>query len=236
MPDPVVSFTSAPFASQFATCAELLVNATAAPWEGLWIPSMWCRDASIEVTGSMSTMSISLLSTNQISEPLNQFTATIGGTVTSGDIVTLQAINANLPGGSAQVQYTVGASDTTSTIAAALAAMANASSGFQGAGISAQAAAAVITLNYPSVWPGPAGTNTASYGQRYGNWTTFSGSSNGTETVTVAGVTTPGSANGSAITALGLSGVVTPCRWLRARLTTLTGAGATISAMFNGLS
>lgn len=236
MPDPVVSFASAPFASQFATQAELILNASAAPFEGLWVPSLWCRDGSIEVVGSMSSMSLTLLGTNQISEPLNQFTATVGGTVATGDQITFTATNANLPGGGAVVKYTTVAGDTTSTIAAALAALVNASTEFVGAAITAQAVGAVITLSFPSVWPGQPATNSSSYGQRYGNWTTFSGSSTGAETVTVAGVTTPGSANGSAITTLGLTALTTPCRWLRARLTTLTGTLAVISANFHGLA
>lgn len=236
MPDQLVSFTSAPFASQFATQAELISNAAAAPYEGLWVPSLWINLGSIEVVGSMSTLSISLLGTNQISEPLNQFTATVGGTVAAGDVVTLTAANANLPGGGAKVEYTTVAGDTTSTIAAALAALVNASTELVGAGISAEAAGSAITLSYPSVWPGPAATNSASYGQRYGNWTTFAGSSTGAETVTVAGVTAPGSTIGSAITALGLTTFNAACRWLRARVTTLTGTSALISANLSGIS
>ncbi|HTI81751.1 MAG TPA: hypothetical protein VL614_14985 [Acetobacteraceae bacterium] len=237
MADPAVAFVAGKFGSPFDIGLQLLDNASVATTEGLWLPSRFAKTASVEVSGSMSTMSVSLLGTNQLAEPLNQMTLTIGGTITAGDVVTAKASNGNLPGGSASVSYTVAAGDTTTTIGAALSALMNASQGMTAIGLTAQAAAGVITASFPSIFAND-GTNASGYATGMGpaNITTFSGSVSGaaTETVTVAGVTTIGSAVGSAITALGLTQLTVLPRWIRARLTTLTGAAAFINATLCG--
>lgn len=237
MANPAVAFVAGKFGSPFDIGLQLLDNASVAPTEGLWLPARFAKTGSIELAGSMSTVSVSLLGTNQLADPLNQMALTVGGTITTGDIVTIKATNTNLPGGSASVAYTVVGGDTTTTIGAALSALMNASLGMTAIGVTAQAAAGVITASFPSIFAND-GTNGSNYATGAGpaNITTFTASVSGaaTETVTVAGVTTIGSAVGSAITALGLTQITVLPRWIRARLTTLTGTAAFINATFCG--
>lgn len=238
MPNPAAAFVGGKFGGPFDIGLQLLDNATAATTEGLWLPTQFAKVGTVELAGSMSTVSVSLVGTNQLLAPLNQYTLTIASTVATGDVITVKATNSNILGGSASVSYTTIAGDTTTTIAAGLAALINASAGTRGmaaAGITASSTAAVITVSFPSVFPN-AGTENYNYATNVGagNITTFAGTSTGSETVTVAGVTTIGSAIGSAITALGLTSITLLTRWTRARMTTLTGANAFINATFCG--
>ena len=141
--------------------------------------------------------------------------------------------NSNIPGGTASVFYLTTGTDTANTVAAALAALMATSPGMIASGVVPSVAAAVITAQYPSIFPQASGP-VPQYGANYGNMLTFSGSSTGAETVTVAGVTTIGSAIGSAITALGITALTILPRWIRARMTTLTGGSAFINATFCG--
>ena len=237
--DPAYAWTEAPANGPAVLNAALLDNAATATTEGLWMPTGFGKSGSVEIAGSMSTVSVSLLGTNQIAEPLNEFTLTLGGSATATDTVTVELDNPNIAGGKATVTYTVAVSDTLTIIAAALAALIAQNTGFQGAGVVAQSVVAVITVSFPTIYPRGA-NDTPSYGTLFANQCTFSGSSlasgggAGSETVTVAGVTTLGSAIGSAITALGITALTIVPRWLRARMTTLTGSGAFINANFNG--
>ena len=77
-------------------------------------------------------------------------TATIGGSSTAGDAIALTATSAGVSGSPVTVTYTVKNGDTTTTMAAALAALVNANTALTNAGISAAAAAAVVTLTYPT--------------------------------------------------------------------------------------
>ena len=236
MANPAKAFTAGNFGSPYDIGLQLLDHATAAGTEGLWLPTSTAKEGSIEVSGSMSTLSISILGTNQLPEPLNQFTATVGGSATSGNVVTLDAVNSNIPGGAASVSYVVSSTDTLAAIAAALAALVNTTNGqatMASCGITAQAVSTAITLSFPSIWPA-ANTESYPYGTARSNATVFSGSSNGTETITIAPVTTLGSVIGGAITALGIYEVPMLPRWMRARLTTLTGSGAFIDSTFAG--
>lgn len=98
--------------------------------------------------------------------------ATIGGTITAGNTVTLTVTHGLLPGGSLSVTYTVLSTDTVDTIAEALAGLINDSAAAQGANLRADSAAAVVTLR----WNGPVG-----------NFAVLSESTSGgaTETVTL---------------------------------------------------
>ncbi|MBK8221888.1 MAG: hypothetical protein IPK73_12760 [Candidatus Obscuribacter sp.] len=84
--------------------------------------------------------------------------ATIGGTVTAGDVLTLTAFDAGLAGGQKSVNYTVLGTDTLTSIAAGLTAAVNGDSALAAVGITATAAGAVITLKSTSV-------NVTTYGQ-----------------------------------------------------------------------
>lgn len=76
--------------------------------------------------------------------------ATIGGTITVGDTLTLIATSTALTGSPIQVTYTVKAGDTTTTIATALAAAVNTQPVLVAAGVYASSTNAVITLYWPS--------------------------------------------------------------------------------------
>lgn len=236
MADPLIGYDFAPINGPFATSAWLMEGVTAVA-EGLWVPTKYMKNASVEISGSMTTMSLAIVGSNQLPEPPNQVTLTIGGSVTVGDTVTVVVNNKNIPaGGSASVSYTTIGGDTTSTVAAALATRLSASLPIIACGIEVNnIAAAVITVQFPSVWPN-AGLTGGSYNAAFQNVTTFSGSSSGaaTETVTAAAVTTIGTAIGSAVTALGFVSLSLVPRWMKARLTTLTGGGATINAAVAG--
>ena len=233
MNDPAVAVTAPKFGAPFDVALQLLDNATVATTEGLWLPARFVKNGSVEVAGSMSTLSVQLLGTNQFNEPMNAFTLTVGGTVATGHTVTVTMTNSNIPGGTASVFYLTTGTDTANTVAAALAALMATSPGMIASGVVPSVAAAVITAQYPSIFPQASGP-VPQYGANDGNMLTFSGSSTGAETVTVAGVTTIGSAIGSAITALGITALTILPRWIRARMTTLTGGSAFINATFCG--
>jgi RHS repeat-associated protein len=97
--------------------------------------------------------------------------ATIGGTVTVGNVLTLTAHDALLTGGLEAVTYTVKTGDTLTTIAAGLAAAVNADTKLAAVGIIAYSSLSVISLSTAK-----------------GNTTTFTESTSGgsTETITVA--------------------------------------------------
>lgn len=93
--------------------------------------------------------------------------ATIGGTVTTGDVTSITIDNAALPGGEKTISYTSVAGNTTTTIATALKNAINADTNLQAIGLTADSSGAVITL------------------QTYTNYTA-SVSGSATETVTLA--------------------------------------------------
>lgn len=72
--------------------------------------------------------------------------ATIGGTVTTSDVISLIATSSAITGSPVTVSYTAGAGDTLTTIATGLAAAVNANAALKAAGIYAQSAAAVVSL------------------------------------------------------------------------------------------
>lgn len=95
--------------------------------------------------------------------------ATIGGTVTTGNVVTLTANDAGLPGGQQSVNYTVIGGDTLTSIAIGLAAAVNANSNLAAIGIVGYSNGPVVSV---STSPG--------------NTTTFSGSVNMGATVSIS--------------------------------------------------
>lgn len=175
-----------------------------------------------------------MLGSNALDDPLNQLTLTVGGTVATGHVITGTLTSSNIPGGSATVSYTTNGTDTATTVATALTAALAASVGARELGLSFSSAAAVITTQFPSIVPQAEGSSVGSvpaYGQNQGNILSFSFSSTGSETVAVAGVV-DGNTIGSAITSLGITALSVVPRWIRARLTSLTGT--VINAAFSG--
>ena len=96
--------------------------------------------------------------------------ATIGGSKTTGNTLTITVHDAGLSGGQKSKTYTVLSGDTLATIAAGLAALINGDSALQTIGVSASSASTLITLTSTSV-----------------NVTTYSESTSGgaTETITL---------------------------------------------------
>jgi len=226
---PVSEYQSAPFGGPFGIRARLLDAVAATPVEGLWIPSGWAKTGSIEAFGSISTLEIDVFGTNALGWPLNTYTATIGGTSTPGDLVGLDFINPNLPNGSKTLTHTVVSGDSLTSIAAALVTKINADAGMQAVQITATNLAGAITIQFPSaVFPGtPSSPPNA-------NTTLLTGvlNSGANESVTIAAGT-----DGvllAPITELGLTQVSITTAYIKARLKTLTGGGAVVSAIYNG--
>ena len=96
--------------------------------------------------------------------------ATIGGSKTTGDVVTITVHDAGLSGGQKSKSYTVLSGDTLTSIAAALTSAINADTDLQGIGVSATSSGTAITMLSTS-------TNVTSY--------TESTSGGATETITL---------------------------------------------------
>jgi flagellar hook protein FlgE len=122
----------------------------------------------------------------------NSETASIGGTVSAGDVMNFTVNNAMLPGGTETVSYTVLPTDTQATISGALAAAVNSDANLQAAGITASSSGAAMTVLTPTALPGP-----TTYGQSVTaaaseTVTTAAGTPYTTETGTFTGAATPG--------------------------------------------
>lgn len=206
--------------------AVLLDNIAAVPYEGIWVPWLFTKQGSLELSGTISTLSCQLYGSNSLS-PLNSYQITVGGTLTIGDV--LSAVFTT-PSGTVTAVYTTAAGNTTTNMAAGLAAFINTSMSFAALGFTASSAGAVLTVFWPSVAPPPVvpyTTSSTATAQVVTVATSVVGSA--TETMTVAaGV--GGSALGSAITALGMTQFTYTARWLKIRLTTLTGGSVTAIA------
>jgi hypothetical protein len=233
MVDQLVQYTAGPFASPFAIAALLADSIVAAnlPYEGLWVPVKFAKAASIELSGSISTLALDIWATNQFN-PLNTYTVTVGGSETDGDMLNLIFTNPLLPNGSETVTLTTSGGESTTAIAAALAAGVNADQNLAVLGFRATSAAAVVTILWPSL-PGFA-INTEEGSPPVGSTTILTTSKSGgaTETLTVAVGADGEKLNGTSITALGLTNYTSsmPVGYIKTRIGTLTGTGANITA------
>lgn len=229
-PVPVLQSTPAPNVGPASYDAQLA--AVTSVGEGVWILSAFAKAASVEVGGTFSALSIQLLGSNSPSEPINQYTMTVGGTVTTSDVLTLTFANPNLPAGTKAVAYTTIGGDTTTTIATALTAAINADTSLQRLGLLATSVGAVVTITYPNGYVGgqeggspsdPASQNT----------TIVTASKNGgaSETLTVANASV-GQNVGAAITAVGFTQLAILPKWIKAVVNTFTGTN--VLANFHG--
>ena len=211
--------------------AMLLDGATTAPNEGLWVPVEFAKQASVEVFGtSISGMSLQLYGTN-IVDPLNGQTLTIGGTVAAAHTITVTVFNPNLNRGQEVVTYgPTSGGDTATTVAAGIAAAINNDLNLAALGIRATSLVAVVSVTYPSVSASSAVASTSSIG--FGNWTSFTGTSNGAETVTVANLVN-GQTIGAAVTTQSLITIGMNVRNIKARLNSL--AAGTVNAQIQGV-
>lgn len=230
-PNPAWEFRQAPYNGPFDIAAQLLRNITAAPVEGLWVDSAFAKVQSIETAGNASAFNIDLYGSNAPAMPLNQYTATVGGSATSTDVLNLAFANGNLPLGTKTVSYTVRGGDTLNSIAAALAAAINADTDLGPLGITAAAASAVVTVSYPSVPPNAVPPTPSIPPPSNATALTSSLSGGATETLTIAAGT-----NGTKLVSLsaplGFTQLGLLPRWVTARLTSMTGT--IISANWHG--
>jgi hypothetical protein len=235
---PLIGYDSLPFAGPFGLRAQLLSSVTAAPFEGLWTPVAGAKIGSIEANGTISTLEIDIYGTNAPAGfPSNTYTVTVGGSATQNDVVGLTFTNPLLPGGAESVSYTVGATPSLTTVAAGLVAAILADTNLSALGFAASNLAGVITVTWPSIAP-----QTSAGGDQYGTpsspamgsltgiSTTLSGGASETLTVTAG---TDGYLL-TKITALGFTALTLPMRYIKARLVSLSGGSATISAAYNG--
>src|ERR1700693_4226395 len=143
------------FNGPFSIDARLADAISAAGFEGLWTPCGPAKIASLEVGGVFSALTMNVFATNGPDMPLNTYTITVGGTVTTSDPLTLNFANPNLPGGTAPAAYTAIGGDTTTTIATGLAAAINASTALKGVQIGATSNGSLVTIQFPSAVPAP---------------------------------------------------------------------------------
>lgn len=235
MVDSPINFLSAPFSGPFAIGCGLITNGKVVNQEGLWLPTGWAKSGSISVEGSMSTLSLQVYGSNLLAQPLNQYTVTVSGSIVAADTIGIVFTNPNLPGaGTYQVNSrALTGGDTLTTAAAALALAINMDTTLAPLGFIATSAAAVITIQYPSAPQNqqtpqtplnPPSNQTSIAGAKTGS---------GSEAFAIA-VGTNGNTIGSAITTLSIVTITNLPRWMTARITTLTGAGANITADFSG--
>ena len=118
-------------------------------------------------------------------------TATIGGTITADDVVSIKVVDAGLPGGQLTISHTVILADTSDTIATALGALINASSALAAIGVTATVLTDVVSIKSTSA-------NKTTYIE------TVTGSA--TETVTMGGGPTELCAQGGANQGIVLKG------------------------------
>jgi hypothetical protein len=103
-------------------------------------PTNYPSASAASVSGA--TESISMAMNSNVNQQ-----AVIGGTKTTGDVLTIGVNDSGLTGGSASVTYTVASSDTLAAITSGLAAAVNASTSLQAIGVSASASSTILTLN-----------------------------------------------------------------------------------------
>lgn len=236
---PLYAPEEAPFNGPQSLFAPLLSGALAAqvPFEGLWVPTNFLKYASVDVNGPAGSFSLSLLGSNSQVWPMNTYTVTVGGTITNLDVATLTFTAALLNTGTEAVHYNIVTADTTTTIAAGLAAAINADAALKALGITATSAAAIITVNWPSAAPvSQPGQQSSPTNPPFANSVSIAGSVTGgaTETLTV-GLGTDGDTLAT-ITAVGMTAISPwPCRWVKARVTTLATSN-TINANLHGVA
>jgi hypothetical protein len=145
-------------------------------------PTNYPSASAASVGGATETLSLAM------SKNVNQ-QALIGGTKTTGDVLTIGVNDVGLAGGASTVSYTVLSSDTLTTITSGLAAAVNASASLQAIGVSAAASSTILTLksNSPNVTSYNQGTNSGT------TETILVGlNPNGTEPIAIGGTKTTG--------------------------------------------
>jgi hypothetical protein len=223
----LVDYQSAPYNGPFSISAALLTGVAAAPYEGLWVPIQWAKSGSIELSGTFSAIDVDLYVSNAEQAPANQYVATLGGSATEADHVGITFTSPLISGGKT-VSYTVANGNDLTAIGAGLAAAINADTTLAALGITAGAASGVVTVSWPSTSPteGAGQFSSPSSPSQANDLSLASALSAGaTETITFT-TGTSGLKLGSTISAAGLTSIATSYRWIKARLTSMTGSSA----------
>lgn len=227
-PTSLLTFDSPAFGGPFGINAPLFTDIAAVPYEGLWTPLIGAKSASLEINGSMSTLSVQLYGSN-VQSPLNGYIVTVAGSIQADDVCAITFNSPNLPNATAITKsYTVLGGDSVTIIAAALVALIKADVNLASLGLLVSSVAGVITVTFPSVFTG-AGSSSPS--QIKGNTllvTTLVTGNTPTETMAVT-LPSTGIALGSAITTLSLAALTIIPRYIKARVSTLTGTNATVT-------
>ncbi len=109
------------------------------------------QSKSVNLTTYRASTSSSATETITLSVPMDAWTvASIGGSKTTGDVLTVTTYDAGLSGGKKAVNYTVQSGDTLTSIATNLAAAINADSDLQNIGVSATSNSTVVSLKSTS--------------------------------------------------------------------------------------
>jgi len=107
---------------------------------------------SINATTLRETTSAAATEQISLNVPANGVqTAVVGGTKTTGNILTITTYDAGLPGGSQAISYTVLAGDTLATMTAGLATAINANANLTAAGVTATSFSTVLNLRSTSI-------------------------------------------------------------------------------------
>jgi len=107
---------------------------------------------SINLTTLRETTSATATEQIALNVPANGVqTASIGGTKTTNDTLTVTTFDAGLPGGSQAIVYTVLAGDTLSSIATGLATAINANANLTAVGVTASASSTVLNIKSASI-------------------------------------------------------------------------------------
>lgn len=227
-PDPTV-FN---FPSIFTGPGEIsavLGRCTAVPFESVWIPAGAAKAGSVEVEGSFTGLSVSLIGNNFPTDPGNSYTVTITGGFVNLDTLSIDFINPNISAGDRKITYTAGGAETVTSAAAGLAALINADAVLQPLGFQATSNLGVITISYPSIplqtLPQEGFSSTQQPPQNSTLLQT-SKTGTGTEVLTVANASSGGSL-GAAITTNSITPINTLPRWIKAQFTALTSGSAT---------
>ena len=158
-------------------------------------------------------------------------TVLVGGSKTTGDVLGLAVFDASLSSGSEAVSYTVGSSDTLSSIASSLASAINSDTNLQGIGVSATSSGTIVTLNSLST----RGTSYQVSRPNTATETLVQGlNPNGVETAVIAGTKTTADQLTITIFDAGLSGGSKPETYTVASGDNLNSIAAGLAGVISG--
>ncbi len=157
-------------------------------------------------------------------------TARLGGTITSGDVITITFTDPNLSGGSHAVSYTVTGTDTLTSIATNLATAITADTTLGSLGVNATSSANVVNIKSlsPSIT-----TYSSSVSGSATETVAFNTVMNGTENISIGGTKTTGDTLTLTVTDAGLSGGTESVTYTVLSTDTLTTITTGLTAAIN---